>query len=710
MANLPPRPVPGAMPPADVGAILRQADAFWRAGRLAEAEQLCRRILSTQRKHPGASHLLGLVAHSAGHLDAAIGHLEDATAHPRAPSPWHANLAEMLRQRGRLADAERAARKAIALDANYPGALNNLGIVLQEVGKFAESRTVLDRLVALQPNNPEARNNLGNTLKLLGDLKSAQAHWARALELRPNYAEVYSNMSLLFTEQAQYGLAIDSALRAIRINPRLADAYINLATTETARLRYADALRHADALLAFAPNNVLGLAARATSLTHLDRLDEALASARRAVQLDPQQADAQLALANVEQSLGHYDAAVTAYDRAARLPGRVNEKALIAKALLLNEFGRTNDAAIAFDRAVSAYPRSANAWFNRADLTRFKPDDPALAHMQRLYDEGDALSATDRMLLNFALGKAYLDLGDSDRAFHHLALGNAAKRATFHYDSAATATWMRSIPRTFSGDMLARHAGEGAPSDLPIFIVGMPRSGTTLVEQILASHRDVRGLGELRYLANSIDAIGGYPDLVGGLSPGRLRSLGEHYLGRVQPLAQGRRRVVDKMPANMIYTGLIHLMLPGAKIIHARRDPVDTCLSCYTKLFASEQAFTYDLTELGEFHLAYQQLMAHWRSVLPASAMIEIDYESVVDDVEGVTRQMLDWLGLPWDPNCLDFYRTNRAVRTASVNQVRQPIYVTAKGRWRKHAANLGTLLVALGHPESPLARTSLAR
>ena len=158
----------------------------------------------------------------------------------------------------------------------------------------------------------------------------------------------------------------------------------------------------------------------------------------------------------------------------------------------------------------------------------------------------------------------------------------------------------------------------------------------------------------------------------------------------------------------MIYTGLIRLMLPGAKIIHARRDPVDTCLSCYTKLFAAEQAFTYDLTELGEFHLAYQRLMAHWRIVLPASTMIELDYESVVDDVEGVTRQMLDWLGLPWDPNCLEFHRTDRAVRTASVNQVRQPIYTTAKGRWRKHAANLSALLVALDHPEAPPSNLAL--
>jgi hypothetical protein len=248
---------------------------------------------------------------------------------------------------------------------------------------------------------------------------------------------------------------------------------------------------------------------------------------------------------------------------------------------------------------------------------------------------------------------------------------------------------------------LSRLANLGGSSDLPIFILGMPRSGTTLIEQILASHRDVRGAGELRHVTRAVDAIGGYPGFAGGLSTERLEALAEQYLAQVRPLADGRRRVVDKMPANFLYAGLIHLMLPQAKIIHARRDPVDTCLSCYTKLFASEQAFAYDLTELGEFHRAYQHLMAHWRAVLPPSAFIEIDYEAVVDDVEGVSRRLLDWLELPWDPNVLEFHRTDRAVRTASVNQVRKPIYTSAKGRWRKHAANLGPLLNALGVTEA---------
>jgi hypothetical protein len=256
---------------------------------------------------------------------------------------------------------------------------------------------------------------------------------------------------------------------------------------------------------------------------------------------------------------------------------------------------------------------------------------------------------------------------------------------------------------------LSERANAGARSSLPVFVVGMPRSGTTLIEQILASHPLVHAAGELRTLDGLSDAIAGFPASVAGLSDAQLKALGEAYLARVAPLAAGRRHVVDKMPSNFLLCGLIRLILPEAKIIHSRRDPVDTCLSCYAKLFAGEQAFTYDQTELGRFHRAYQALMAHWRSVLPASHFIEVDYEAVVDDIEGQARRMLDFLGLPWDARVLKFHETERPVRTASVNQVREPIYRTSARRWKKHAPQLGPLLAALGTDRRESAPPSLA-
>jgi hypothetical protein len=260
---------------------------------------------------------------------------------------------------------------------------------------------------------------------------------------------------------------------------------------------------------------------------------------------------------------------------------------------------------------------------------------------------------------------------------------------------------MERIAEVFTPELFARLHGKGAPSALPVFIVGLPRSGTTLIEQIVSSHPAVTGAGELSALRLVIEASGHFPDRLSGLNGDAaaqlFRQLGGEYLSRVTPLAQGRAHLIDKMPANFLYAGLIPLILPGARIIHARRDPVDTCLSCYTKLFGGEQSFTYNQTELGEFYRRYERLMAHWRAVLPAQQFIEVDYETVVEDLEGEARRLVDFLGLPWDDACVAFHENRRVVRTASVNQVRQPIYKTSKGRWQAYAEYLGPLLDALG-------------
>jgi Sulfotransferase family len=312
----------------------------------------------------------------------------------------------------------------------------------------------------------------------------------------------------------------------------------------------------------------------------------------------------------------------------------------------------------------------------------------------------DSFMAADRTTLHFGLGKAYLDLGDSAEAFRHYREGNRLKRATYTYDADVNDRWMAEIAEAFSPTLMKAKAEIGARSDIPIFVVGMPRSGTTLVEQILASHPMAHGAGELRRLQSLGDEVG-FPTGIPTLAPERLNGIGEAYLAYVAPMAAGRRHVVDKMPSNFALAGLIRLVLPDARIIHCRRDPVDTCLSCYTKLFAGQQDFAYDLNELGRFHRAYQRLMAYWRDILPASHLLEVDYEAVVDDVEAEARRMLQFLGLPWNDSVLRFYETERPVRTASSNQVRQPIYRSSAGRWRKHAAHLQPLLAALNVPAS---------
>lgn len=689
-----------SLPPSqnfNIGDALMRANQHWNAGQADQAEMACQQVLALWPGQSDAMHLLGLMAHAYGNLDLAIAHLRQACMAPRAPAVYSSNLAEMCRQKGLLAEGEQAARRAVAMDPRQAGAWNNLGIIVQEQGKLDESRQCLQRVLELEPDNAQAHNNMANTCKHLGLLDQAERHWMRALELVPNYAETYSNLSNLMTDRAEYDRAADYARRAIEINPRLADAYLNLAAVETARMRHQDALRWLEALVGFAPAHPSGLAALALSLKQLDQLPRAIETAHRAVAAGPENPEAFHALGQVLQADGQFDAALAAYDQAAALPGMAQEKALVSRAVLHMELGRKDQALAAFADATAAYPASATALFNQADLRRFKPGDPAVARMEALLGPGGLQSPNDRMLLHFALGKAYLDMGESSQAFHHFDAGNAMKRQSISYDPDATEAWVGSITETFTADLLASNGGRGAMSAMPVFVLGMPRSGTTLIEQILASHPSVHGAGELRHMQRLVDEIGVFPGAVSGLPPARLAAMGRAYLDRIQPLARGRRHVVDKMPSNFLYAGLIRLILPDAKIIHTRRDPVDTCLSCYSKLFAAEQAFTYDQAELGRFHAAYQKLMAHWRSVLPPSHFLEVDYEAVVDDVEGKTWRMLDFLGLPRDAACLDFHRTERPVLTASVNQVRQPIYRTSAGRWKAHAAHLQPLLAALG-------------
>jgi tetratricopeptide (TPR) repeat protein len=309
------------------------------------------------------------------------------------------------------------------------------------------------------------------------------------------------------------------------------------------------------------------------------------------------------------------------------------------------------------------------------------------------------MTPDDQLHLRFALAKAYEDAGDQEAAFAQLLEANRLKRGLMDYDERAMEDLFARIKATFTEERMNSRGARIAPAEGPIFIVGMMRSGSTLVEQILASHPQVFGAGELTLFKQAMSAVIGrdaYPTKAADLSTEALRQLGLVYRESLQKEAPAVRRITDKFLHNFLYCGLIALALPDARILHTRRDPVDTCLSCFSKLFVGEHPYSYDLAELGRYYRAYDGLMAHWRQVLPAGMMLEVDYERVVDDLEGQARLILDFCGLPWDDAVLSFHQTARPVRTASALQVRQPIYKSAVGRWRPEEALLKPLLDAL--------------
>lgn len=671
----------------------------WEAGQPAQAEQLCRQALQAWPGQAGALHLLGLMAHSYGNSDAAIQYLTQACEAPRVPAVYFSNLAEMQRQRGQLAAAEAAARRAVARDETLGQGWNNLGIILQEQAKLEESLICLQRAASLSPGNAEMLNNLGNTHARLGAFDQAWGHYTQALALNPAYAEAHSNLASVLRSLGRYDEALGHAEQAIELNPRLADAYLNAASILHARMANAAAMMRLDGLLAFAPGQVRAMLLYAQILDAEQRGAEALALCNRAAGLAPEDGEVQLTLAKLLQANSQAEAARSAAIKAAGLLPNPAE-ALNVQASLLLEAGEMTAALAVSDDALRHDPRLAAAWLARSELKHFARNDADIPAMQKLLGASGVQGFYEQVCLHFALGKAYLDHDDGARAFYHFEAGNRMKRSEIKFDLGQTVAWMAAIEAAFPASRIAGLAGLGAAEDDAVFVIGMPRSGTSLIEQVLASHPDVFGAGELSIAQSLVSQVAAqrqkpFPDFVGGLEDAQWRQIGEAY-GRQLRARATASRIIDKMPSNFFHAGLIHLMLPNARIIHVRRDAADTCLSCYTKIFSAPQQFAYDLQELGAFHIAYQKLMAHWRAVLPASRFIEVDYEDFVADLEGQSRRLVACCGLEWDAACLRYAETQRVIRTASAAQVRRPIYHSSIGRAQRYRKYLAALYDAL--------------
>jgi Sulfotransferase family len=336
------------------------------------------------------------------------------------------------------------------------------------------------------------------------------------------------------------------------------------------------------------------------------------------------------------------------------------------------------------------------AHYHRAEIKTFRRGDPDLAALEKLATRDD-LPAKKTPYVHFALARACEDVGDYATAFRHLRKGNDSKRLQINYDEPRVSRLFQRIMSVFDRALLDRFEGSGDPSETPIFVLGMPRSGSTLIEQILAGHPQIHAAGELGDLENACKRPAPFPECIPALDASALLKIGQDYLARMQVLANGQTRVVNKLPDNFLRIGLIRLILPNARIIHTVRDPIDTCVSCYSKLFASGQHFSYELGELGRYYRRYCELMDHWVSILPSGAMLKVSYEDVVNDVEGQARRLIEYCGLPWDDRCVSFHKTTRPVKTASAVQVRKPLFRSSLQRWRKYKSAIGPLLQALG-------------
>ncbi len=477
----------------------------------------------------------------------------------------------------------------------------------------------------------DAHANLGNALKELGRLEDAVSSYRTALEIKPNYAAVLTNMGNALKDLGRLVEAEASYGDAVAANPEFAEAYYNLGIVKQ----------------------------------HAGDLAGAAESYRAALTLNPDRAE-------VHNNLG----------------------------IVLQDLGRMKEAETHYRAALAADPGYAPAYRHLMLIVKQADYNDDIHAMENLYARND-VSRDHKMNLAFGLGKAFDDLGEYDKAFGFFAEGNRLKRDTIDFSIDRRLGFFDALKNTFSDPFIRDRDGSGCPDTTPIFILGMPRSGTTLVEQILASHGQVHGAGELDALKAVVSTdlcrgdLAALPEAAQAAEPGVMKKLGEAYAQQLHALAPDSRFITDKMPGNFIYIGLIRLILPGAKIIHCRRDPVDTCLSVFKHHFSGDHPYAYDLRELGQYYNAYCGLMEHWDNVLPGF-IHEVRYENVVRDHVAETESMLAFCGLPWDENCRNFHASDRPVRTASFEQVRQPIYKDSVQRWKAYENELAPLLEVL--------------
>lgn len=466
--------------------------------------------------------------------------------------------------------------------------------------------------------------------------------------------------------------------------------------------RLADAERAYRAVLADNPAHVQALHLRGVVLHQVGRQDLGLPWMRRSLGILPGEGFFWSNLADGLRAHNRINEALPALKRALILaPGQANANHNLALSLL--HMGDREQARHLLDRAIRIEPRSALFHYTLATEVRVTDrQDARLAAMEELARQLPETSVKDLSDLQFALGVSYKDLGDADRAVKHFITANRLKRTMLGYDESGALALFDGIEQAFPGERFSDLPPVERNASGPILVVGMPRSGTSLVEQILASHSAVFGAGELTLLEQTLLEMfprrGGQPAALAGLPSAELRRAGDTYRAGLRALAgPGPSRIVDKLPLNFFHCGLIAMMLPDARIVHVRRDPVDTCLSCFSTHFAGGHAYALDLADLGRFYRRYQDLMAHWRRVLPAGAMVEVTYEKIVADLEGEMRPVFEHCGLGWEVGCLDFHRTRRAVVTASQSQVRRPLYKSSTSSWRPGKALLKPLLDALG-------------
>jgi tetratricopeptide (TPR) repeat protein len=710
----------------DIGELV----ALVNENRFGEAENRARSLLGL---HPEAGILWKILGVSLmRQRKEALQALHRAASLMPQDAEAHSNLGSALYGAGQYADALVHLRRALQFKPNDTGALVDAANALKELGQFPEAVTLYQEALRLDRRQPEALNNLGNALMALGERPAAMKAYRFALELAPDEAQIHFNLGNALRQSGEFLAAIASSERAIALDGTLARAHNNLGLSLLGLKRREEAIASFRQALTQDGAQVEVLNNLGNALRDIGECREAAALYRRAIEIDPLHAESHCNLGNALFQFRPLHEAVTHFHRAISLkPDYALAHLSLAMALrfqrrsadaeasclaaleleanyvealcLLGELkadrGEFAAAVELFQRAMAINPEYPSVFFSIASHRKMTTGDLAwLQGAQALLKKSQPLGS--EISLHYALGKYFDDTGQFAEAFAHFRQANElTKRYGFHYDAAKLTARVDEIMARFdAAATLHRPAEDASGAELPIFIIGMPRSGTSLTEQILASHPAVFGAGEVTFWDG---AFGAYRKAADDREASRnlVPVLVHDYLERLHAVCGDALRVTDKMPANFLYAGLIHRAFPRARIIHVRRHPIDTCLSIYFQNFSNMGPWVNDLDHLAHYYGQYLRITDHWRDTLPPTALLEVPYEALIEDQEGWTRRMLDFAGLPWDPKCLEFHTTDRVVITASKWQVRQKLHGASVARWKNYQQFLGPLRHLLEPP-----------
>ncbi len=730
--------------------LMATAIRMHQSGQLGPAAQIYQRLLAMDRNNAEALHMLGVLNHQRGDHRSAVNLIGRAVAIVPNAFNYHANMAEAYRALGEFDRAIGCCKAALGVRPKFPEALCNLGSALQGLKRHGEAVAEFARALELRPEFVVAHNNVGISLRELGRHQEALEHFERAVALEPGYGHARTNLGQALIEHGRAAEALPHCLEAVKLFPNAAEPHHNLANAyrvlgrwEEARTEYLETLR-------LAPDQALTNAHLGLVLKAEDKLGQAISWLRNAIDLEPGNADYWRWMGELYEEMDESEPAIPVWQALVALkPDDVPGRLSLGRAL--QDEGRFDEAREQYETVLAIQPDAAAARMNlgwlheevgelaeaEADyraarlmqpdfplplarlgtLLRGKLDDPELAAIEdRLTDE--KLGENPRGRLLFALAHVLDARGDYARAAECLVQSNAISLKSGRrpdYDPTDHEQFVDSLTAVFTREFLESSAGQGSDSRRPIFIFGLPRSGTTLTEQVLASHSRIHGAGELRLGRKSFEAV---PRVLGvdeapihcvsQVDALVLNRIAEMHLTALAEHDQGAAaRVVDKMPENYVNFGFLTLLFPNALFIHCKRDPRDVAVSCWMTDFA-KIPWAFHPDHIASRFVQYRRLMDHWREVLPGR-MLEIDYEETVVDLESVARRMIAAAGLEWEPACLEFHRTERPVRTASVTQVRQPVYQRSVARWKNYEPALKDLFAALEAAE-PAATGAAAR